>query len=547
MADNQNHSFSSGRIRRAAPQPPQQPPAQNLFDDAQPPPSQNGRGSVFDYDDGAPTKGARSSGYSETYLSGAPRQSAAPTGVFDYEQGAPAPRNARRSMQEQHFNVETQPRQASQPRQAAPSRQARAQSAAPPPPPPRGNVFDALDGPDDGDDRSRGGRGDGYPPKAKQGRVKKPKAKGSRKRKVLVILAVILALGITGVLAASLYAGQLLDPGAFGRIVSNLDVPRAYSKKDVIHLLIIGIDYEEGREYRDGLGLTDMILYCRYDIKNNKLNMLQIPRDSYVGESLATGGTGKINALLISGEDRDAPINNLAGPFQTLFQLPVDNYVAMDMEALKVIVDTFGGIRVFVPKTMDYGGSHLDEGWQWLDGNAAEFFVRNRKGEGFNRGDIDRLDNQRHFYSALFRRFLNLTPKDVKNLLPVFDHYCNTDLSLNDMIGLGVAALNLKAEDVLFAKVPGATGDGLDPTGANRSLYIVDKYGRGTEEDPGLAALLNQYFRGEEEADVSADSMGLPDIQIPSGYALYPPNIQGMAEVQGPEGGSDVAVEPGAA
>ena len=135
----------------------------------------------------------------------------------------------------------------------------------------------------------------------------------------------------------------------------------------------------------------------------------------------------------------------------------------------------------------------------------------------------------------------------MKNLLPVFDHYCNTDISLTDLIGLGVAGLNLKAEDVTFAKAPGATGEGLDPTGAGRSLYIVDKYGRGTPEDPGLAAILNQYFRGEAETPVSADQMQLPDIQIPAGYALYPANVQGMAEVQGPEGGADVAVEPGAA
>ena len=362
-----------------------------------------------------------------------------------------------------------------------------------------------------------------------------------RRRWPKVLLCLVLVLGILGTVTAFglNYLGDVFSTGVLGTILPNLGVPAAYNKKDVVHILIVGIDNEEGRDYGAGLGLTDMIMYCRYDLKNNSLNMLQIPRDSYVGENYPTGGTGKINALLISGPDKDNPIMNLVGPFQELFNLPVDYYVAMDMDAMKAIVDTFGGIRVYVPRRMEHDGSILEEGWQWLDGNAAEFFVRNRKGEGFARGDIDRLDNQRHFYSALFRRFLNMTPKDVMNLLPVFEHYCNTDISLSDMIGIGVAGLNLQAENVTFCKAPGTTGD-LDPTGQGRSLYYIDLHGRGTEEDPGLINLLNTYF---PEKYNDNGQLTLPDMAIPSDMALYPPNVQGMAEVQAPEGGGDVDVE----
>lgn len=358
--------------------------------------------------------------------------------------------------------------------------------------------------------------------------------------KVVLCVALALVLLVTG---GYIYLrGSLLDPGALGRILPVNNTPKAYNDKEVVHILIVGIDNEEGRSYGAGLGLTDMILYARYDLVNNQLNLLQIPRDSYVGESYATGGTGKINALLISGANKDAPINNLVDSIRSQFKLPVDYYVALDMDAMKAIVNTFGGIMVYVPQTMSYGGSTLEQGWRMLDGDAAEFFVRNRKGVGFERGDIDRLDNQRHFYSALFRRLLNLTPGDVAKLMPVFDHYCNTDIGLNDLVGLGVAALSLKPENVLFCKVPGATGPELDPTGSGRSLYFVDLYGRGTQQDPGLAALLNQYFRAPE-SPVPAQELLLPQLQIPGGYALYPPNVQGMAEVQAPEG-QDVDVEP---
>ncbi|MDL2294487.1 LCP family protein [Ruminococcaceae bacterium OttesenSCG-928-D13] len=366
-----------------------------------------------------------------------------------------------------------------------------------------------------------------------------------RRRWPVVLVAVVLAaiLGVVGVFA--LYS-HYVTPGGLGTILPfnfGGDDLTPYKKSDVVHILIVGIDNEEGRSYGAGLGLTDMLLYCRYDLKNNRLNMLQVPRDSYIGEDYPTNGTGKINALLISGPDKDNPINNLTTAFQAQFKLPVDHYVALDMDAMKTIVNTFGGLKVYVPRDMSYGGSSLQQGWRWLDGDAAEFFVRNRHGAGFERGDIDRLDNQRHFYSALFRRFLNLTPKDISNLLPVFKAYCNSDIGLGDMIGIAIAGLNLDAENVLFCKAPGATGEGLDPTGQNRNNYYLDLYGRGTEDAPGLASLLDQYFRAEGDS-VSADELLLPKINIPASYALYPPNVQMMGSVQEVEGGADVDVEP---
>lgn len=376
--------------------------------------------------------------------------------------------------------------------------------------------------------------------------AKKPARKtGAGKKAAIAILSILLiaALALGGVY---IYLNQLLDPGSFGRITNNgpnnnTFVPATYNK-DVLHLLVIGVDNEEGRGYGAGLGMTDMILYLRYDLKNNELNMLQIPRDSYVGEKYGTGGSGKINALLNNGPDRDAPINNLSAVFSEMFQLPVDNYIAIDMDGFKSIVNAVGMLRVYVPRDMSYQGSSLQQGWRWLDGDAAEFFVRNRHGAGFERSDIDRLDNQRHFYSALFRRFLNLTPQDIVKLLPVFDYYCNTDIQVNDLLGIANAALNLKAENVMLCKVPGATGPELDPTGSNRSMYFIDGYGRGTEEEPGLANLLNQYFRDDGET-VDASQLGLP-LKIPAGYTLYSPNVQRMGDVQQEEGGADVDVEP---
>lgn len=370
----------------------------------------------------------------------------------------------------------------------------------------------------------------------------RPRKRKKRWPVVLLSVLLVLAVGFGGVYA---YINKLLDPGAVGVIAAENKTPKEYRKKTV-NILIVGIDNEEGRDYGKGLGQTDMILYANFLPKEGKLNLLQIPRDSYVGE--IPGSNGKMNSLLITGSDTENPINNLVNCINEQYNLPVDYYISLDMDGMKNIINNLGGLKVYVPKDMDYGGSRLEQGWRWLNGEEAEFFVRNRHGDGFERADLDRLDNQRHFYSALFRRLLTLTPGDIVKLMPSFEYYCNTDITTNDVLELANIALTLEPDGVMFCKVPGATSTAAwsaDPTGQGRSVYAVDVYGRGTEEDPGLANLLNQYFRTYGES-VSTEQMGGPKIQVPESVALYPPNVQFMSQVQEPEGGGEVDVAPGA-
>lgn len=367
-------------------------------------------------------------------------------------------------------------------------------------------------------------------------RKKKPK----RKKWPIVLTVFLVLFGLLGgtVLWAYMQVSSIMVPHEGGTIAPEHNTPEEY-QGDVYNLLIVGMFREDDSVPR-GMGLTDVILYANYNTRDNKLNLLQIPRDSYVGPGL--GGDGKINSLLMTGADRDNPINNLVSVITNQYKLPVDGYISMDMEALKEIVDKFGGLRVYVAHRMSYKGAQLEEGWQWLNGEQVEFFVRTRKGEGFMRGDIDRLDNQRHFYSALFRRFMNMTPGDVAKLLPVFADHGSTDIDIATLISLGIKALNLQTENVMFCKVPGATDDGMSAQAGGSELYFVDANGRGTEEDPGLANLLNQYFRAFGQ-QYSAAELGVPNVAIPSNIALYPPNVQVMSAIQEEEGGADVNVE----
>lgn len=396
----------------------------------------------------------------------------------------------------------------------------------------------------------------------------------TRKRrwpKVVLAVVIVLAAAVIGVL---LYIDNVVNTGNTGAIVDNNFIPKTYAKKkDVTNFLIVGIDYNDERSdmYTSGLGLTDMILYCNFDHVNNKLNMLQIPRDSYPGELVDTGGSGKINALLACGADKENPINNLAEAIETQYKLPVDNYIALDMDGLVSIVDALGFITVNIPTEMYFDGSYLPAGEVNLTGPDVEFFVRNRSGEGFSRGDPDRLNNQRLFYAGLFKRLKNMSAGDLVNLLPSMQEYITTDFSATDLLDVAQKLKAIDSSNILFCMAPGATTvEGVwyaDPTGSARFVYATDWYGRqiwqasedpeNTEgkmvtdpENPGLANILNEHFRAHGDL-FSADELGPQDesdpgyhLAIPENVTLYPANVQAMSDLGGaPAADGDAAIQ----
>ena len=284
---------------------------------------------------------------------------------------------------------------------------------------------------------------------------------------------------------------------------------------DVVNVLVCGIDYEEGRTYSNDAssndGMTDMILYVNFDVKNKKVNMLQIPRDTFVGE--IAGTTGKINAVAL----RNDGIPSLAQLISDQLKLPVDYYATIDMQSLKEIVDLFGGIEVYVPHDISFKGSTIKEGVRTLDGDAAEFFVRCRYGEGYANSDIDRLNMQRNFYAALFRRLRTLTAGDLIKMVPVAVKYLTTDMPAGTIASVGLSLLQVDSADMMICQMPVYNGQPYN----KQSVVVADPV--------GTADLLNTYFRTYGEP-VSADQLELAEWGTTSSTPTDP-NVQYMGQL----------------
>lgn len=351
-------------------------------------------------------------------------------------------------------------------------------------------------------------------PSSRGGAVAKKKKRAGALKITLITLLVIFLIAF-GALQIVLHA---IAPGAGSVSISELiNTPKEF-QGDQLNVLVAGVDWEEGRAYgtndsNTNDGMTDMILYMHFDLQNHKISMLQIPRNTLVA-GVYNSGNGQINSVALSNNG----IADLAECVNKMFGLPVDDYITIDMASLKKIVDTFGGVEVFVPHDMDYAGSVLRQGYQTLDGDAAEFFVRCRKGQGYERSDLDRLNMQRYFYSALFRRVRTATIRDIAKLTPVAMNYVTTSLSATEIASLGVSFLKVDSANIMICQLP---------------VYGSPEYYLGTHSvvvaaKQESADLLNTYFR-TYTGPLDVSQLNLPDWSI-SGDASDP-NVQFMGQL----------------
>ena len=388
----------------------------------------------------------------------------------------------------------------------------------------------------------RGGNGGSQPPRhaapadAPRRRKKKKKTPVWLPMAVtLAVLAVISGVVVYAVNMVNKVEDNLKPEENATSLVEEIQTLEEY-KGDVVNILVCGIDYEEGRAYSsDGSndGMTDMILYCQFDIKGGALRMLQIPRNSLVATqnrkiTLSNGKTYaatnyQINSVALSN---GGDIAALAEVIYDQYKLPIDYYVTIDMQALVEMVDNFGGIEVYIPHDMSFAGSVLKQGYRNLDGASAEFFVRCRHGEGYANSDIDRLNMQRYFYAGLFKRVRSMGVTDVIAQLPlIFNNYIHTDMDLTTIAKMLVSFTRIDSGNIMLAQTPVFMGV---PNVGKTSSF--DGYSCVVPDAGSIAELLNTYFRNYT-GPVSAEEMNLVTNNWPHGTASTSANVQFVGQL----------------
>ena len=396
---------------------------------------------------------------------------------------------------------------------------------------------------------SHGGNGgNGTPPRggahAAPSEPPRRRSKAKKKKKTPMWLPLAVTLAVVAVISGVvIYAASMVNKVEenikpeenAASLVEEIQTLEEY-KGDVVNILVCGIDYEEGRAYSsDGTndGMTDMILYCQFDIKGGALRMLQIPRNSLVATkgrkvNLSNGKTYSVSNYQINSValSNDGNIAALAEVIYDQYKLPIDYYVTIDMQALVEMVDNFGGIEVYIPHDMSFAGSALKQGYRNLDGSSAEFFVRCRHGEGYSNSDIDRLNMQRYFYAGLFKRVRSMGITDVLSQLDlVFSNYIHTDMDLTTIAKMLVSFTRIDSANIMLAQTPVFMG--VPNVGKTDSF---DGYSCVVPDAGSIAELLNTYFRNYT-GPVSAEELNLVTNDWPHGTASTSANVQFVGQL----------------
>jgi cell envelope-related function transcriptional attenuator common domain len=213
------------------------------------------------------------------------------------------------------------------------------------------------------------------------------------------------------------------------------------------NIVVMGCDVR-----KDDVGRSDTLFVVMLDKSKKNAALLSVPRDTRI--KIKGHGWDKINAAFAYGGHKLTQET-----VQDFLGIKLNNYVVVDFQGFKGLVDAVGGVDINVEKRMyyydTYSGFEIDlkPGKQHLDGKTAMQYVRYRDEEG----DIGRIRRQQKFMMALYQQIAskNIIAK-VPGVTKQIMSMIKTDLSLKEMVELGNVMRDMMEKDGLkMSVVPG--------------------------------------------------------------------------------------------
>jgi LCP family protein required for cell wall assembly len=217
-------------------------------------------------------------------------------------------------------------------------------------------------------------------------------------RRLLALLLILLAIPVT----ATIYLDRSLH-----RIDALAGYPGRLGNTPGTNWLLAGSDSRAGltpeQEKELSTGDTSAADGERSDTvmlvhipNSGPTTVVSLPRDSYV--SIPGYGKDKLNAAFAAGGPK-----LLVQTVEIATGVHIDHFAKIGFGGFAGMVDALGGLDMCLPQPMDdpLAGINLPAGCQHLTGAQALGFVRSR---ATPRADLDRMNNQRLFLSALLKK-----------------------------------------------------------------------------------------------------------------------------------------------
>lgn len=274
-----------------------------------------------------------------------------------------------------------------------------------------------------------------------------------------------------------------------------------YNEK-LVTILFMGIDQRSAViEQREGVsgesGQADTIFLLVMDQKKNKMKVIGISRDTmtdirtfdykgnYLGES-----ENHIGLAYAFGDGKETSCQYMVDAVSNLFYgIPINAYVALNMEAVIGINDAVGGVTVTVPEDLTAADSGLVKGATvTLKGRQALMFMKWRD-TSVDFSNNQRMARQKQYMLSFMKQAIQALKTDVSLPITVYQSLTDemvTDISIDQVTYLTTQALSMQLDEggIMMLKSDSVRGSVYD------EVYV---------DDDALYELILNIFYTEEE------------------------------------------------
>jgi len=287
---------------------------------------------------------------------------------------------------------------------------------------------------------------------SKHGKTKEDKVKKKKRGiglKIFLFILILIAIG------GAIFAKKVYDLN--GNWVAALmgQNKNTLQNLDRLTFLVLG---ESG-------GNTDTMMVWTYDPKTQDASVLSVPRDTFVGSNPSKArASDKINEAYKSGTD---PMNAVKAVNQ-ITGLNIQNYILIDTNGIKALVDEIGGINFNVPINMDYDDTsqnlhiHLKKGMQPLNGAQVEALTRFRHNNNgttypsdYGVEDFGRERTQRDVIKTIAAKMINIkNVTRIGSIINILKSHVKTNMDLNSVKDYIPYAMDINLDSVKMEQLP---------------------------------------------------------------------------------------------
>lgn len=275
------------------------------------------------------------------------------------------------------------------------------------------------------------------------------------------------------------------------------------------NILLLGIG---GKEHPGGY-LTDTIMVASIQYQDNKLGVISLPRDLWV--PIAGFGHSKINEAYSKGENSKKTTGGggalSSKTVENVLDIPIHYYVSLDFEGFKKIINTVGGVDIYVEKDIydpyfpaenmvDYSPFKISAGQHHMDGALALKYVRSRK----TTSDFDRSRRQQQVMSAVKEKTLSLNilanPKKVTDIINILGDHIRTNMPIDEIYALWNIGKNIDTTNIISEVLDTAQDGPLLAAQDYRGYYIYPR--KGIDKFSDLQLIAKNLFK-EDSDDIA--------------------------------------------